>query len=112
MIFSTLSEVGSLQIAYAVTCHKMQGGEAPLVVIICHDSHKRMLTREWLYTAITRAQSKCVLLYTEQGLKNALVNRSVKGKTLEEKIQSFNKLQTPGMLGSAVKIRMPESKEI
>lgn len=49
--FSTLSEVGSLMTAYVVTCHKMQGGEAPVIFILCHDSHASMLYREWLTRA-------------------------------------------------------------
>lgn len=90
--FTTLSEVGSLMTAYVVTCHKMQGGEAPTVVIICHDSHKAMLYREWLYTAITRASQRCILLYTPTALRVALNKQSIKGKTLREKIASFNEI--------------------
>jgi exodeoxyribonuclease V alpha subunit len=46
--------------AWAVTCHKSQGSEAQRVVIGL-DS-KRMLTRQWLYTAITRAREQAVLV--------------------------------------------------
>ena len=88
--FTSLSEVGSLMTAYVVTCHKMQGGEAPTVVIICHDSHKSMLYRKWLYTAITRASQRCILLYTPTALRVALSKQNIKGKTLREKMESFN----------------------
>jgi exodeoxyribonuclease V alpha subunit len=59
--FNTLAEVGSLMTAYVVTCHKMQGGECPVVVVILHESHRAMLYREWLYTAVTRASEKCIV---------------------------------------------------
>lgn len=110
--FSTLSEVGSLMTAYVVTCHKMQGGEAPTIVIICHDSHKSMLYREWLYTAVTRASEKCILLYTETALRTALNKQSIKGSTLAEKIQSFLALVDPKglMAGGALKVLLPESE--
>lgn len=87
--FSTLSEVGSLMTAYVVTCHKMQGGEAPVIFILCHDSHASMLYREWLYTAITRASQRCVLLFTDRALNACLRKQKIKGKNLAEKVESF-----------------------
>jgi exodeoxyribonuclease V alpha subunit len=55
-------ECGDLQLAYAISVHKAQGCEVPVVVAICHRSHAVMLTRPLLYTAITRARSVCVLV--------------------------------------------------
>jgi ATP-dependent exoDNAse (exonuclease V) alpha subunit len=91
--FGTLAEVGSLMTAYVVTCHKMQGGECPVVVIILHESHRAMLYREWLYTAVTRASEKCILLYKEDALRTALNKQKMPGKTLKQKILSFNEAQ-------------------
>jgi hypothetical protein len=108
--FQTLSEVGSLMTAYVVTCHKMQGGESPTVIIIAHDAHKSMLYREWLYTAVTRASEKCILLYTTTALRTALNKQSIKGSTLQEKVKAFNAAMDPkGLLGAAIKVRIPES---
>jgi exodeoxyribonuclease V alpha subunit len=56
------SETGTLRLAYAISVHKAQGCEVPVVVGVCHRSHSRMLTRPLLYTAITRARSSCVLV--------------------------------------------------
>lgn len=91
--FGTLAEVGSLMTAYVVTCHKMQGGECPVVVIILHESHRAMLYREWLYTAVTRASEKCILLFKEDALRTALNKQKMPGKTLKQKILSFNEMQ-------------------
>jgi len=55
-------ETGTLRLAYAISVHKAQGCEVPVVVGVCHRSHARMLTRPLLYTAITRARSNCILV--------------------------------------------------
>jgi exodeoxyribonuclease V alpha subunit len=55
-------ETATLRLAYAISVHKAQGCEVPLVVGICHRTHARMLTRPLLYTAITRARRSCVLI--------------------------------------------------
>lgn len=109
--FQTLSEVGSLMTAYVVTCHKMQGGEAPVIGIICHDSHRAMLYREWLYTAITRASEKCFLFYKPDALKSALNKQKMPGRTLKEKVLSFNAAQniTIDGVNMARDVRLPES---
>lgn len=110
--FATLSEVGSLMTAYVVTCHKMQGGESPVIIIICHDSHKHMLYREWLYTAVTRASEKCILLYTNTALRTALNKQNIKGSTLKEKVASFNQAIDPkGLMGGAIGVNLPINRE-
>ncbi len=61
-------ETATLRLAYAISVHKSQGCEVPVVVCVCHRAHSRMLSRPLLYTAITRARSACVLV----GDRNAL----------------------------------------
>ncbi len=56
------AETATLRLAYAISVHKAQGCEVPVVVGVCHRSHARMLTRPLLYTAITRARCSCVLV--------------------------------------------------
>lgn len=109
MAFSTLSEVSSLMTAYVVTCHKMQGGESPTIIIICHDAHKAMMYSEWLYTAITRASARCILLYSKDALRAAISKRKIKGKNLKEKIETFNRLIVGnGIVGPSVTVPLPE----
>ena len=55
-------DTATLRLAYAISVHKSQGSEVPIVVAVCHRSHARMLTRPLLYTAITRARRACVLV--------------------------------------------------
>jgi exodeoxyribonuclease V alpha subunit len=47
-----------LKLAYCLTCHKMQGSEVDAVVLPLHRSIARlpMVSREWLYTAVSRAK--------------------------------------------------------
>ncbi|HEY6729973.1 MAG TPA: AAA family ATPase [Solirubrobacterales bacterium] len=64
-------ETGTLRLAYAISVHKAQGCEVPVVVGVCHRSHSRMLTRPLLYTAITRARNSCVLVGDQVSLAAA-----------------------------------------
>jgi len=65
-------EAGDLRLAYAISVHKSQGCEVPIVVAVCHRSHARMLTRPLLYTAITRARRSCVLVGDPGALEMAV----------------------------------------
>jgi exodeoxyribonuclease V alpha subunit len=65
-------ETGTLRLAYAISVHKAQGCEVPVVVGVCHRSHSRMLNRPLLYTAITRARNSCVLVGDRASLTSAV----------------------------------------
>ncbi len=65
-------ETATLRLAYAISVHKAQGCEVPVVVGVCHRSHSRMLTRPLLYTAITRARNSCVLVGDRAALTMAV----------------------------------------
>jgi exodeoxyribonuclease V alpha subunit len=51
-----------VELAYAITVHKSQGSEYPFVIIPMTKSAPLLLTRNLLYTAITRAQRMVILL--------------------------------------------------
>ena len=65
-------ETATLRLAYAISVHKSQGCEVPVVVCVCHRSHSRMLSRPLLYTAITRAKRSCVLVGDPGALRIAV----------------------------------------
>jgi exodeoxyribonuclease V alpha subunit len=71
-------ETATLRLAYAISVHKAQGCEVPVVVGVCHRSHSRMLTRPLLYTAITRARNSCVLI-GDRAVLGAAVRRDDSG---------------------------------
>lgn len=51
-----------VRLAYAMSIHKSQGSEFPVVFLPITSANKRMLERNLIYTAITRAKSKLILL--------------------------------------------------
>ena len=104
--FASAGAVNSLKHAYAFTCHKSQGGEYPVVVILVHSANVKMLSREWLYTAWTRAQKKVILLYNSRGIQQALNRQVIKGTSIAEKAESFIKLQARSNDGD-MSIKMP-----
>lgn len=61
-----------LRLAYAISVHKAQGCEVPVVVTVCHRSHARMLTRPLVYTAITRARRACVVVGEQAAMATAV----------------------------------------
>src|SRR5215218_5086253 len=65
-------ETGTLRLAYAISVHKAQGCEVPVVIGVCHRSHSRMMNRPLLYTAITRARNSCVLVGDQASLTAAV----------------------------------------
>jgi exodeoxyribonuclease V alpha subunit len=65
-------EAETLRLAYAISVHKSQGCEVPVVVFVCHPSHSHMLTRPLVYTAITRARQHCVIVGTRAALATAV----------------------------------------
>lgn len=57
--FSYLEE---LEHAYAITVHKSQGSEYPIVIIPAYNAPEMLLTRNMLYTAVTRAQNMVIIV--------------------------------------------------
>lgn len=66
------AELDELMLAYAVTVHKSQGSEYPIVVMPLTKAHYMMMKRNLVYTGITRAKSLCVLLGQKQTLYMAI----------------------------------------
>ncbi|MBA2792883.1 MAG: AAA family ATPase [Thermoleophilaceae bacterium] len=62
----------SLRPAYAISVHKSQGCEMPVVIVPVHTSHSVLLSRNLLYTAVTRARRACVLVGQRQAVIRAL----------------------------------------
>jgi ATP-dependent exoDNAse (exonuclease V) alpha subunit len=91
-VYRLNAEIEQLQIAYASTTHKAQGAEMPTAIIVVHHGQRRMLCRENLYTAVTRASQRVIILYTEFGMRIALTTQKINGKTLAEKIKQYQQM--------------------
>ena len=64
--------LSSLTLAYATSIHKSQGSEYPAVVIPLLTAHFVMLSRNLVYTAVTRAKKLCVLAAAPKAIRMAL----------------------------------------
>jgi len=64
--------LGALTLAYATSIHKSQGSEYPAVVIPLLTTHFVMLSRNLVYTAVTRAKKLCVLAADPRAIRLAL----------------------------------------
>ena len=77
------SELNELTLSYASSVHKSQGSEYKVVIMPLSTSHYIMLQRNLLYTAITRAKEKVILLGSKKALTTAVQsNRTQKRYTL------------------------------
>ena len=82
--------IGSLELAYATTVHKSQGSEYPYVAVVMDPSHAIMLQRNLLYTAVTRARERCVIVGSRKavGMAVSCVKARKRYSSLKEWIQS------------------------
>ena len=70
-------EVNSLTLSYALTIHKSQGAEYPVVVIPIYNYIPQLTSRNLIYTGITRAKKAILLLGSKQKLYEMINNTDV-----------------------------------
>lgn len=75
-----VTELEELSLAYAVTIHKAQGSEYPIVVMPFTMSHFVMLQRNLLYTGVTRAKKILVLVGEKKAVYYAIKNETTAGR--------------------------------
>lgn len=68
----TAEQAVGLQLAYALTIHRVQGSQFPWIIFICHSTHAHMLSPQLLYTAITRAMKGVIIVGNERGMQFGL----------------------------------------
>jgi exodeoxyribonuclease V alpha subunit len=64
--------LATIRLAYCMSIHKAQGSSAPAIVIVLDTSHHVMLTRNLLYTGVTRAEQVCVVVAHPRALTISL----------------------------------------
>ncbi len=72
------------EIAYAMSIHKAQGSEFDRITIVLPDTDVPILTRELLYTAITRARKEVQIWATEEILRKTITRRIRRSSGLRE----------------------------
>ncbi len=100
-IISTAGEVNKMLLGYALTVHKSQGSEWERVFLFTHNSHAKgtLLSRELLYTAVTRAKKELYIICEGDRKKGSTVYANtirraadrpvITGTTLAEKAEWF-----------------------
>ena len=78
------------QLGYALSVHKAQGSEWRRVFLLFHKNHSTMLSRELLYTAMTRAREELVIIARPELIRKAITSPRIKGNSLKEKVEYFN----------------------
>jgi len=86
------NDLDYLELAYASTVHRAQGSEFPLVVAVCIKSHYIMLQRNLLYTAVTRAKCRLILVCQSEAVEIAVKNNRVQERysRLQERMVEGN----------------------
>jgi exodeoxyribonuclease V alpha subunit len=76
-VAANFKALGDFDLGYALTCHKCQGSEWPVVVIFADPAANRFARKEWWYTAISRAKARCLIF----GVR-AVAERQAKTKAI------------------------------
>lgn len=83
-----------LELAYAITIHKSQGSEHPIVILPIHSGPPMLMSRNLLYTAVTRAKRYVVIVGLEDTVKRMVDNRREFNRyaSLNDRIKDMNEL--------------------
>lgn len=106
---STAQEINNLLGGYALTIHKFQGSEADRVFLLFHQCHSAMISRELLYTAVTRAKKFLQIIAEKNTFYKGVNAPRIKGDSVLEKAEYFKgKLDTKKANGSVAMGEMAE----
>ncbi len=87
-------ELDELVLSYAITIHKSQGGEFPIVIIPVHFQSIMMLQRNLIYTGVTRAKRILILIGSPRALRYAIKNNVSQNRRTLLKEKLVNKFNT------------------
>lgn len=85
------TQLDELDLAYAVTIHKSQGSEYPVVVIPLLSGPPMLMSRNLLYTAVTRAKKLVVIVGLKETINKMIDNNKEINRytSLDERLKSF-----------------------
>ncbi|MDQ6684230.1 MAG: exodeoxyribonuclease V subunit alpha, partial [Pseudomonadota bacterium] len=81
--------------AYAMTVHKAQGSEFDAALVVLPGRPSRVVTRELLYTAVTRARQRVVVSASETMLSNAVVTSTHRASGLLDRLRELDPPEPP-----------------
>ncbi len=86
MQFSPL-RLGAVDTVYAMTIHKSQGSQFDTAAVLLPAAGSRLLTRELLYTAVTRARRELILVGTEEAVRHAVARPVARASGLADRLR-------------------------
>jgi ATP-dependent exoDNAse (exonuclease V) alpha subunit len=89
-VISKSATLNASTFAYAITVHKAQGSECRRVFFLTHSCHAAMMSRELVYTAITRAAEELYIVMEPKALAKSASKPRIKGDTLSAKLEFFS----------------------
>ncbi len=84
----TPTRLGAIETALAMTIHKSQGSQFETAVVLLPSETSRILTRELLYTAATRARTRIVLVGTEATVRAAVARPAARASGLQARLRA------------------------
>jgi exodeoxyribonuclease V alpha subunit len=84
------SRLESVETAYAMTIHKSQGSQFDTASVLLPNPASRILTRELLYTAVTRARRQLILVGTNGSIRAAVARPASRASGLRERLWQVN----------------------
>jgi ATP-dependent exoDNAse (exonuclease V) alpha subunit len=105
LIAKSAGDVNDIKFGWAMTVHRSQGSEWRKVWLVLCKQHKAMLSREILYTGMTRAREHLTVIYSGQtaigrrdnSIARCVKNQTIPGQNWREKAEFFK--------GKASKVR-------
>ena len=85
--FSPL-RLGAVETVYAMTIHKSQGSQFDTAAVLLPAASSRILTRELLYTAVTRARRELILIGSEEAVRHAVARPVARASGLAERLSA------------------------
>jgi exodeoxyribonuclease V alpha subunit len=82
------SRLAAVETVYAMTIHKSQGSQFGTAAVVLPDPSSPILTRELLYTAVTRAREQLVLAGTEEAIRAAVARPIARASGLRDRLWS------------------------
>lgn len=87
-------EISRIELAYASTVHRTQGSQFETVVFAMDYSAYKLLTRQLVYTALTRASKLCVAIFELEAMRHAIAtNKASRRNTYLEELLKTDSLQ-------------------
>lgn len=80
------ARLAGVETVHAMTVHKSQGSQFAAVTVVLPEPGSRLLTRELLYTAVTRARERLTLVATEESVRTAVTSPIARASGLREQL--------------------------